>query len=361
MFFRPGFAHRTKAAIPNVHEDPSQAVQGGLPGEHYHLSAALYASLIALATGPKLIAEAIYSNTGEAMHSVTGDVMSQIMTTTVVPGSSDNSVPTSTPLPIPDVVSNPVPVPPAPAPNPETPTDPLWDRVVSLANMGGTVSGTDAVTSVPTQDQYSSVIVATQDFTKSGGGVHLFWNAGRLCLGNTTLASSDPDWNVPQRANLVITPKQYTGSVVFSGNFTIECFVAQRSNPRIFPTIQIGSLSGGIALYNPLLGPDFNPRFMITANGGYASTVPGEVADIAGYTPDSIIAQHFYHVIIQRIDGTIFLAIDGALAGSITHTAPIIGNTVQIQADDYGPLRITNGVARYSGLVATPTTPFIVG
>ena len=59
MFARPGFSQRRSngalsgsnpvpvAALPNIHDEATQGIQGGTAGERYHITQAQYDSLVA--------------------------------------------------------------------------------------------------------------------------------------------------------------------------------------------------------------------------------------------------------------------------------------------------------------------------
>ncbi len=67
MFARNGFNHTRKQgllseaspvpaeALPNIHNEPTQDIQGGVEDEHYHLTAAELVSLQALIVAPDYI------------------------------------------------------------------------------------------------------------------------------------------------------------------------------------------------------------------------------------------------------------------------------------------------------------------
>jgi len=74
-FFRPGFINNN--SIPIIHEDDDQFIQGGLPGEHYHLSAAAHAALVEILTSKLSAAEPMTSLTGEIMLAKSGDIIVQ--------------------------------------------------------------------------------------------------------------------------------------------------------------------------------------------------------------------------------------------------------------------------------------------
>lgn len=76
MFARPGFQQSRKADdLPIIHEEADQNIQGGLPGEHYHLSSDLLVNLVRLVNTGGSYFHVVVSNTTELMHSISGDVM----------------------------------------------------------------------------------------------------------------------------------------------------------------------------------------------------------------------------------------------------------------------------------------------
>jgi hypothetical protein len=75
--FRPGYQHQKTGSesLPNIHEEPTQLIQGGIAGQHYHMSAAAYRALIAMFTSGYISLEPVMTLYGEPMLSKTGDVM----------------------------------------------------------------------------------------------------------------------------------------------------------------------------------------------------------------------------------------------------------------------------------------------
>lgn len=75
MFARPRFAKQPSVpGIPNIHNDPTQIIQGGVVDEHYHLSGNLYNYLINIAQ-KTAYSEPIMTKGGSIMTSLTGDIM----------------------------------------------------------------------------------------------------------------------------------------------------------------------------------------------------------------------------------------------------------------------------------------------
>jgi hypothetical protein len=76
-FFRPGYQHQKTGteSLPILHEEPTQLIQGGIAGQHYHMSLAAYKALISMFTLGYATVEPIMSLSGETMLSRTGDMM----------------------------------------------------------------------------------------------------------------------------------------------------------------------------------------------------------------------------------------------------------------------------------------------
>jgi hypothetical protein len=84
MFARNGFNHQTLnriiqaviGVLPIIHETAAQNIQGGSPGEHYHLTEEEHAAVAALQGGAlKLYEPVMDGTTGELAVTVDGDCL----------------------------------------------------------------------------------------------------------------------------------------------------------------------------------------------------------------------------------------------------------------------------------------------
>ena len=77
--FKPSFIYRSKiypfsGVYDLTHEKPEELIQGGSPGEHYHLTEAEHTGVQSLLTVGAKIYEPVYKNF-EPMFSSGGDIM----------------------------------------------------------------------------------------------------------------------------------------------------------------------------------------------------------------------------------------------------------------------------------------------
>ncbi len=155
-----------------------------------------------------------------------------------------------------------------------------------------------------------------------------------------------------------------------TGDFTVECWIyssdVSSATQRGF--LQTSDTSGGlktsyttgILLYqggNSSGGP---------LNGGLSANVAGTNI---GSTTGVITTNTWYHIALVRNSGTSTLYVNGTSVGSGTTTGNCSGtylaiggyyNTSYLYQGYLDELRITKGVARYTGSFSVPTTEFIV-
>lgn len=366
MFNVPGFIYQ----LPNValiHEDPSQEVQGGLPGEHYHLSAALYDRLIQLINNP-VYSEVVSSKTGALMISKTGDVMHQLMFSLrpISPPSSTGT--TVVPTPIGDVVTPPV---PTSAPLPSPTVDPFWKYVVLQFN-GDIPYTAFPLADIPTEDAYHSLLkVGIPPFTLS----YVRSSLTRTLFGKAIIEQTDT-FSTNNMPYLIGYPKQGIGLPAnFSGDWTLEAWLGQQHVARTinttwiqYPDIIVGDYNGGVVL-DPFGSWDYanarpRARFMVSQptipypypNGQYYGEIDYPDFSLATFNTDE---WHCYT--IEKWGQKISIYIDGVWLYTIVFPNKILGNQIRLRGELFGPVRVTNGVSRYAGAVTIPTSFFPKG
>jgi len=345
VWFSPNFIRRRANSL--IHEDASQAVQGGLPGEHYHISASLYQSLIQLVNNPTY-SESITATGGESIFVNSGDIITVLQTATAE--DITGGVPS-----IPDIVAVPV-----ATPAPLGPSDPLWNYVVSMTNMGMAVG----VTTVPALDNYSSLIQMNQTGAAASAAYKLF-DLNLLAVQDyifdfaSFILSLDMAGREYSPNSIVpVTP-------ILRGDFCLESWVSRRSvkgdhalgNGFYFNTFV--ARTDGLPNYERLavhIDNAGNGKIGITTTDAVWSTVPSETATFSA----PWVMETLYHVCLERVDGTITLYIDGTPFASITPPARHYWGALNVHAHRWGPQRITT-VARYKGSFTRPTAPFPQG
>jgi len=353
MFVRSGFHRQGKlpalldalhpvpgVALPNVHEDPNQPVQGGLPGQHYHISAAMYEALLAKISDPPLMTEAVVENAGDFVRAANNDLIYVLKAAPYVPvsptapGDSGSAPVPYEPAPTPDVVT-----PPVTPPEPDVEHDLYFNQVVALSNMN-VATGTATIVE---EDLYSSVGAVAGSTTTAVG------SASYPLYGNNTLEVLDPSRPLTSFAFLSLYTKQSGGTTpTLFGAFTYEINLAMVTGGTDYLSMTIGA-------YN------FAVRAEVSPNGtGYLRVYN----DSAVLAEDSFVFNHvagtFYHFALERTDANLIsLFINGTLLAQFTYAGAIQGYAQAI-AHVYGPYRITKGVARFNATSFTPpSSPFL--
>ena len=342
MFFNPNFLARKTGNSSDIHNDSSQPIQGGVAGEHYHLSAALYQALINLINNPRSI-ESVVTNSSAAVYVDGGDIVT--VSIAIPPAPSPAGGVTIPSTGIPDIVSptNPVVVEPE---FPSIPTDPYWNNVVLLAPLDGELF----TTVYTTYDKYA--IAAKSATPPSEDYVHMSF-AGADSQHVNTLPRYGK--NTVKAAGAVGgsrgpygTPAMFSGRQGnFIGDFTAEADLAFDATH-----LRLWAIGNSVLNVHAEILADGTGKFAI-AYGSVDSTVAGESA--AFVFP--WVADRYYHTCIERKGDRIQLRIDSVLCAEIKHT----GTYQQgfFYAAYFANFRITQAIARYNlSDFVLPTAPY---
>lgn len=325
MWFRPRFLHKLSSGL--VHEDAKQQIQGGLPGEHYHLSAALYQHLINLAGNP-VYSETILSDSGEGILTNSNDVIIVLVNSTGQEIGSDYTPPPINPTtPIGDVVTPPVVVPPPPLGN----YDPYYNNVLCLMPL-------DEAVGVTVHEDWSQ-----HNYRAGFAGANSAATAAKPLFGKNTVEA----WGTG--SFLYLGSRSTQPSSEIRGNFTVEIhtlFDANHFEGTSIPWM----FAVGNSLLKVHLNIDAGVATFAVARYSYDSTHPNEIDTFAFVPSDS----HYYHLCIERKDSLVQLKIDGVIKAEITFSG--ILNGMFCYADYYANLRVTTGICRYDLLAITPPT-----
>ena len=340
MFFRPGFAHRSKNIVPNVHENPSQNIQGGLPGEHYHLSAALYSALIGLINNP-IYSELVTSNSGELVTSNSGDTVTVFVN--VTPGSSTGAaIDTSSPvITVPDVVTPPVQI---PAPSPLH--DPYWNQVV-LAAIVAKPLGSNQPLVIGGIDIYHALTSGGVSWAGSttgfGSNIPIPGYNQSFSDGSSTpllgVGTIDPAAAFNDQVFMSGTTLQYGQAAKFPSDFTVEQMVAIRTGALGYLLIMLGT---SVNSYGIEYDETISQLTTFTLRSG--SRQNEDVLPIS-----NPLARNTFHTIaLSRTGMTVMLWLNGEKIKEITFASlPTLAANYVCSADIYGPVRITKGFGRY--------------
>jgi len=342
VWFSPRFIRRRATSL--VHEDASQNIQGGLPGEHYHISAEMYAALIEQINNPSY-SESITSIAGENIFVDSGDILTVLQKTA---SATPEDVPS-----VPDIVSAPV-----PTPAPLGPSDPLWNYVVSMTNMGMAAG----VTTIPALDKYSSLILINQGGATAASSEYTLFDLNLLSILDyifdfeTFILSLDiagreysPTSTVPITPILRrdfcleswISRRSVKGLHSFTDGFYLNTFVARTDGAPNYERLAVHISNAGVG------------KLGLTPIDGVWSTVPGETAEFsAPWTMETL-----YHFCIERVDATITFYLDGVPLASIAPAHRHYWGALNVHAHRWGPQRLTT-VARYKGPFTRPSAPF---
>jgi hypothetical protein len=91
-FFSPGYiapGNRAQQSSTIIHEDPTQNIQGGIAGQHYHMSLLAYQKAIAFFKAGYVNFEPCMSQIGDSMIARSGDMMSFYK---LVPGTNTPAI-----------------------------------------------------------------------------------------------------------------------------------------------------------------------------------------------------------------------------------------------------------------------------
>lgn len=356
MFNIPAFLYQ----LPNValiHEDPSQDVQGGLPGEHYHLSATAYQGLLNLLRNPTY-AEPIMTRGGAIMTALSGDIMMQMLNLSAGNSSGGGTTaPTvsGSPVSIPDIVTPPV---PTSAPLPAPSGDSLWSYVAALTSM----KVPTATVTIPILDQYNSQIFI------SGNSTGWHGLPDYPLFGNNTGVTLDV---LGRSIFSVVTPKQWGQIALINGQFCFEQTVARiNSNDNGFLWIGYQGYDG-VNIYRQFtnslcveLQADGTGKFgnllqdAPTSAGRTWDPNPGKTATFHYPT----VAGQFYHFCLERVGDPyatdLTLYINGRPQGMVN----MPGGFCQMRfvSQIFGPMRYTC-YPRYKGAFTPPAGPYPVG
>jgi hypothetical protein len=335
-FHTPGFTRDNRPKIQNlplIHELTSQNIQGGLPGEHYHLTAALYTRLIALASaGGTLVIEPAMSLTGEIMRFATGDIA--MLTTLIQEFDPVIGSPVPAPTPPPDVVTPPAPV---PAPSPSSPSDPYWNQTVLLSWMELADASPNPLIGWHTEDQYASSIKPI-----AGAAVLYGTNAVKVWGFNTShhtvppAALGDYKW-------VTGSPKQAGfAEALLNADFTAEGWLYLQAAGLGLARFIIGSVTQG-----------FEIKYDETAGGFTFSKITGGSAIPGSLHAGTMAVNTPIYFCIERKAGVAYASLGGVVFDNAS--ASFICSGMTLWSHGYGPMRVTKGVARYNGANFTPT------
>lgn len=343
MFAKPGFvSNRTGGSavpgldIPLVHEDPSQRIQGGLPGQHYHLSKELYQWLISDSQN-QFYAEPIMTLGGEIITSLTGDIA---MTFVNLP-----------PVPVFDMVTgdNPVPVPTI-----NNDFDPYWNSVVAQSKC---IILDPVENGLVNEDQYNAAI----DIAGAGIGIIEDSPFFRIFDHGALEIADKSDITPPF---LMVTPSKNSGPFELSGEYTAEgwLFMEIGGADKLW-IMCVGNKQPLSSQYGMIF--DGTSKKLFHMKGSlYDIALPPEETILTtwDWTILNGVGQAFHYCFEKSRDLWMRFYIDGHFLGKFYE--PHNQSWLNITAEGYGPVRITWGARRYAvddGNFTPPSRDFPVG
>lgn len=339
-----------------IHELTAQKIQGGLPGEHYHVSRSLLEALIDL-TRYHYILEAlttptfapVTTNAGELIYTAHREFTGNVIN---------------------DIVSPIVDVPPPPVG-----TDPYWAFVTAMSWLdlpAGTtpsmmVDGCGILYHAPTLDSFKSSVQWNGGLgnEQSPGGV--ISTASLPLFGRNTMMhqsrvnGSGSGAYIDNGAIIIIAGSgvcNKEGISGITGDFTFEQFYAMDSlgpnvslsigggpgSPAAMVTFYIGQsgLQGNIPIFRIV-------KSIMPAGADYEVITPPNPPPLLTY----------FHFCVERVGKTLSVYLNGVLVGAATQDKVYpLGTTFWQRARYFGPYRLTQGIARYKGPFTPPTSVF---
>ena len=313
MFHRPNYIGGSPRVGTVIHESPDQLIQGGIPGEHYHISGPLYQFLIDQ-TINRYIDEVVMTVTDELVTLGNGEL---VFVRVLLPNIS-----------VPDMVSpaNPTSFPPS-----DSNLDPYWDNVISSCPLD---LATGTTGSYSDTSQYGNAVFFAGSNSPGSALKQLF-------LKNTVQAFNDSTF-------LGLTGyASIPNSAYFTGNFTVEAHLLTTTK---FPRFSVGnSVLAVVAEIDDVAGAG---RLAVYSNS-YITAISAPFT--YPYSVDS-----YRHWVIERKGSDVQLKINGVIIAAISHLANL--NGVSIYSNYFANFRVTKNIARYNMLAITPpVAPYPIG
>ena len=338
MFSNPAFLARKTGNSEDIHNDVSQPIQGGVAGEHYHLSAALYQALINLINNPRSL-EPVINNSSETIYVNGGDIVT--VAVAVPPALSPVGGTAIPPTSIPDVVSPTNPINTEPA-FPSLTVDPYWNNVVVLAPL-------DEPLFSYIYTNYSKYAVAARTVWPPSNNYTQLSIAGADSPIVNTLPRFGKNTAQADATNAFLYfpgGTSYLPNGTFIGDFTVECDLAFGN---MYPLFAVGN---SIYWAQVSITTSGNGKFVVGYNA-IDSNIVGESA-LFVYP---WVANTYYHFCIERKGIRTQFRINGVLMGEIACSGKLSG--AYAYADYYANVRATQAIARYNlSNFVPPSAPY---